>query len=72
MQKKQQDLLIQIRSERKDFDERDDLQSASGGAGIRIKINKEHRVINHLIPNHENTNLLFYNFNAYEDAANPG
>ena len=28
--------------------------------------------MNHLSQNHENTNLLFYNFNAYEDPNNPG
>lgn len=31
---------------------------------IRIKINKEQRVVNHLESHHENQNLLFYNFNA--------
>ncbi|CDW79065.1 UNKNOWN [Stylonychia lemnae] len=63
--KNQQDLILQIRSERKDFDydESEDFHSQ----GIRIKINKERRVINHLNQNHENTNLLFYNFNAYDD-----
>jgi hypothetical protein len=54
-----------MRSERKDldYDEKEDFHSQ----GIRIKINKERRVINHLNSNHENTNLLFYNFNAYDD-----
>ena len=35
--------------------------------GIRIKINKEKRVLNHLNEQPENTNLLFYNFNAYSE-----
>ena len=56
-----------MRSERKDFDydEKEDFNSQ----GRRIKINKERRVINHLNGNHENTNLLFYNFNAYDDGS---
>ena len=29
-------------------------------------------MVNHLNSNHENTNLLFYNFNAYNDASNVG
>ncbi len=37
------------------------------GGGIRIKINKEYRVLNHLEEKPENTNLLFYNFNAYNE-----
>eukprot|EP00347_Sterkiella_histriomuscorum_P002097 403369485 len=63
---KEQDLIHQMRSDRKDFDydEKEDFHSQ----GIRIKINKERKVINHLNANHENTNLLFYNFNAYDDA----
>lgn len=38
--------------------------------GIRIKINKEYRVVSHMEKGHENTNLLFYNFNAFKDAQN--
>ncbi len=40
------------------------------GGGIRIKINKEKRVLNHLSSQPENTNLLFYNFNAYNENDN--
>ena len=38
--------------------------------GIRIKINKEKKIVNHLSTNHENTNLLFYNFNSFNDSSN--
>jgi len=37
----------------------------SEGFNIRINISKERKVLNHLNEKHENTNLLFYNFNAY-------
>ena len=36
-----------------------------GETGIRINISKESKILNHLNEQHENTNLLFYNFNAY-------
>ena len=44
----------------------DDVFNEQGG-GFRIKINKEHKVVNHLNTKVENTNLLFYNFNAYRE-----
>ncbi len=59
--------MLKIRSERKDFDSEDDPLTSNHG-GIRIRINKEEKVINHLHSNPENTNLLFYNFNAYNDS----
>jgi len=34
-------------------------------SGIKIRISKERKVFNHLNTDHENTNLLFYDFNAY-------
>jgi len=40
------------------------------GGGIRIKISKEKKVLNHLNPSHENSSLLFYNFNAYKENDN--
>lgn len=56
---------MQIQSERgRQYEEEDDILSGKN-QGIRIKINKEKKVLNHLSSNHTNTNLLFYNFNSY-------
>jgi len=60
----EQSLIIAKQSERDHHREGSD-----SGGGIRIKINKEKKVVNHLNPSHENTNLLFYNFNAYRSSS---
>jgi hypothetical protein len=43
------------------------IENGTGGNQIRINISKERKVVNHMNDQHENTNLLFYNFNSYLD-----
>jgi hypothetical protein len=58
-------LISEYEDTEKKFDK---LKDDAFGQGIRIKINKEYRVVSHMEKAHENTNLLFYNFNAFKDS----